>query len=66
MKEDGMVLSCHKSIHHTMYYSELGASRAVLVAGYNIDSLMIRFGNYLGTSVVNQRDLVIGWPSLPW
>ena len=42
MQSDGRVLSCHAHIHHTMYYSELGASLAILTAGYNIDSLMLR------------------------
>ncbi len=40
--KDGNVFRCYDHIHLTMFHSELGASKAVLDAGYNIDTLMMR------------------------
>lgn len=40
---DGNVFKCYDHIHLTMFYSELGASKAILDAGYTIDCLMIRW-----------------------
>lgn len=36
------VFKCYESMWDTIYYSELGSSKAILDAGYNIDSLMVR------------------------
>lgn len=40
---DRQVFACHKDRWDTIYYSELGSSKAILDAGYNIDSLMLRY-----------------------
>lgn len=37
------VFECHASIYDTIFYSELGSSLAILEAGYNLDSLMMRY-----------------------
>ena len=34
-----------RSMWDTIYHSEVGASRAVLNAGYTLDSLMLRYKN---------------------
>ena len=39
---DGNVFKCYDHIHLTMFHSELGASKAILDAGYTIDCLMMR------------------------
>jgi len=36
------VFACFDSIDDTIFYSELGSSKAILDAGYTIDSLMVR------------------------
>lgn len=41
--QDPYVFACHRDRWDTIYYSELGASLAILKAGYNIDSLMLRY-----------------------
>ncbi|KAI3431515.1 hypothetical protein D9Q98_004565 [Chlorella vulgaris] len=43
LQQDGRVLSCYKSIHDAIWYAEMGSSAAILGAGYNIDSLMLRY-----------------------
>jgi hypothetical protein len=43
LEEDGRIFHCHNSRWNTIYYSELGASNAMLKAGYNIDSLMTKY-----------------------
>lgn len=40
---DGNVFSCHDSVWQTVYHAELGASLAILDAGFNLGSLMIRY-----------------------
>ena len=40
---DPAVFRCYDSIHDTIWHSELGASLAILDAGYNLDSLMLRY-----------------------
>eukprot|EP00775_Hariotina_reticulata_P012780 gene12780-12909_t len=40
---DQHVFACHKDRWDTIYYSELGSSKCILDAGYNIDSLMLRY-----------------------
>lgn len=43
MWEDGTVFACYTSMWDVIYYSELGSSWSVLAAGYNLDSLMMRY-----------------------
>jgi hypothetical protein len=40
--KDEKVFQCYNNMFDTIYHSELGSSSAVLDAGYNIDSLMVR------------------------
>jgi hypothetical protein len=40
--QDKNVFRCYKNIADTIYHSELGSTKAILAAGYNIDSLMVR------------------------
>jgi hypothetical protein len=37
------VFQCHKGRWDAIYFSELGSSWAILAAGYNLDSLMLRY-----------------------
>lgn len=39
--KDHNVFKCFKHINETIFYSELGSSKVILDAGYNIDSLMV-------------------------
>lgn len=41
--QDRLVFACHRDRWDTIYYSELGSSLAILNAGYNIDSFMLRY-----------------------
>lgn len=41
--KDPRVFACYEDMHDTIWYSELGASLAILNAGFNLDSLMTRF-----------------------
>ncbi|KAL3154058.1 hypothetical protein ABBQ32_013603 [Trebouxia sp. C0010 RCD-2024] len=43
LQSDGNVFACFEDLHDTIYHAELGSSLAVLKAGYNIDSLMLRY-----------------------
>ncbi|DBA99576.1 TPA: hypothetical protein ACH3X3_012154 [Trebouxia sp. C0006] len=43
LQQDGQVFACFDNLHDTIYFAELGSSLAVLKAGYNIDSLMMRY-----------------------
>lgn len=40
---DAAVFGCHKDRWDTIFYSELGSSKAILDAGFNIDCLMLRY-----------------------
>eukprot|EP00878_Enallax_costatus_P024831 GHUV01026523.1.p1 GENE.GHUV01026523.1~~GHUV01026523.1.p1 ORF type:complete len:299 (+),score=79.13 GHUV01026523.1:220-1116(+) len=40
---DSKVFACHKDRWDTIFYSELGSSKAILDAGYNIACLMLRY-----------------------
>ena len=40
--EDQRVFQCYEDMWDTIYHSELGSSKVILDAGYNIDSLMVR------------------------
>ena len=42
LKEDGRVFACHDSMWATIRFSEIGSSKAILDAGYNLDSFMVR------------------------
>ena len=39
------MFACYDSMWDTIYHSEVGASKAVLDAGYTLDSLMLRYKN---------------------
>jgi hypothetical protein len=39
--KDRNVFKCFKKISDTIYHSELGSSKVILDAGYNIDCLMV-------------------------
>ena len=41
--KNGSVLTCHSAPWEDEYYSQLGASRAILEAGYNLASFMLRY-----------------------
>lgn len=43
LQADPHVFFCHTGRWNTIYYSELGASAAMLAAGYNIDCFMTRY-----------------------
>ena len=43
LQQAGEVFTCYEDLHDTIYYAELGSSLAILNAGYNIDSLMMRY-----------------------
>lgn len=40
--DDQNVFKCYNNMWDTIYHSELGSSAAIIEAGYNIDSLMVR------------------------
>jgi hypothetical protein len=40
---DRRVFACHKDRWDTIYYSELGSSKAILDGGYNIGCMMLRY-----------------------
>ena len=39
----GSVFSCHASMLDTIWHSEIGASAALLEAGYNLDCLLAKY-----------------------
>lgn len=39
----GSVLQCHKDMAEMVTLSEIGMSKAILEAGYNLDCLMLRY-----------------------
>lgn len=43
LQQAGEVFACYADLHDTIFYAELGSSLAILEAGYNIDSLMMRY-----------------------
>lgn len=43
IKRKGSVLQCHKDMAEMVTLSEIGMSKAVLEAGYNLDCLMLRY-----------------------
>ncbi len=43
LRRKGTVLRCYSNMAETVTFSEIGMSVAVLEAGYNIDSLMLRY-----------------------
>ncbi len=53
MHKNGSVLTCHNAPWEDEFYSQLGASRAILDAGFNLDSFMLR---YRGIDWTQQRN----------
>ena len=53
MQKNGSVLQCHGLPWEDELYSQFGASRAILDAGYNLDSFMLRYRGVDWTSHVN-------------
>ena len=47
LAQEGQVMQCHSDRWDAVYFGELGASLAILNAGYNIDSLLVRWRIYL-------------------
>ena len=43
LRRKGTVLKCYANMAETVTFSEIGMSMAVMEAGYNIDSLMLRY-----------------------
>jgi hypothetical protein len=43
LRASGEVLMCHENRAHAVYYGEIGASLAILKAGYSIDSFLTRY-----------------------
>lgn len=43
LRASGEVLTCHENRAHAVYYGEIGASLALLKAGYSIDSFLTRY-----------------------
>ena len=43
MMADRDVFRCHGSLKETIWHSELGASAAILEAGYNLDCLLLKY-----------------------
>ena len=43
LRASGYVLECHRSRGHAVYFGEIGASLALLEAGYTIDSFLHRY-----------------------
>ncbi len=43
LQRDKRIFECYEDLADTVFYSEVGASRAILAANYTIDSLMLRY-----------------------
>ena len=43
--QEGQVLQCHQDRWDAVFFGELGSSLAILNAGYNIDSFLVRYSN---------------------
>mmetsp|Transcript_669 Transcript_669/g.1942 ORF Transcript_669/g.1942 Transcript_669/m.1942 type:complete len:501 (-) Transcript_669:495-1997(-) len=43
LQKDGSVFKCHATLGDAVWNSEIGASSAILRAGYNLDCLMLRY-----------------------
>ena len=43
LRDDGTIFKCYESLQDVVWYSEVGASRAILEAGYTIDALMMKY-----------------------
>ena len=41
--EEAGVFECHSSLSHVVYYSEIGSSKAIFDAGYDIGSLLLKY-----------------------
>ena len=53
LQKNGSVLQCHGLPWEDELYSLFGASRAILDAGYNMDSFMLRYRGVDWTNQVN-------------
>ena len=45
--KEGQVMQCHFDRWDAVYFGELGSSLAILNAGYNIDSFVVRWEFYV-------------------
>lgn len=63
--DDQNVFKCYNNMWDTIYHSELGSSAAILDAGYNIDSLMVRFDTLFTTACAPTPRGTISPYSLP-
>ena len=43
LMEEGKIFECYENLLDTVWYSEVGASKAILDAGYSLDSLMLKY-----------------------
>ncbi len=43
LQRERTIFQCYKRLHDVVWFSEVGASRAVLKAGYSIDALMNKY-----------------------
>ena len=43
LRRKNTVLKCYSNMAETVSYSEIGMSMAIIEAGFNIDSLMLRY-----------------------
>ena len=43
LQKDENVFRCHEDMSQVVWHSEVGASSAILRAGYNLDCLMLRY-----------------------
>ncbi|KAL6766934.1 hypothetical protein ACKKBG_A37960 [Auxenochlorella protothecoides x Auxenochlorella symbiontica] len=43
LRSDASALQCYEAYHDAVWYAEMGSSAAILRAGFNIDSLMLRY-----------------------
>jgi hypothetical protein len=53
LTDDGRVFACYKDIHDTIWHAEVGSTKAILDAGYTIDTLMLRYQGVNWTDPAN-------------
>ena len=46
LAQEGQVMQCHRDRWDAVFFGELGSSLAILNAGYNIDSFVVRWDGY--------------------
>ncbi|MCJ1464020.1 hypothetical protein MMC07_002630 [Pseudocyphellaria aurata] len=54
----GTVFHCWENMAETVIHSELGASQAIIKAGYNLDSLMLRYQVHMARPYEVRSELV--------